>query len=236
MNLVSINFILVVLFLLFILFNLWTKRNSLKRKIQKYINYNKDVLEEYILDNEKKDNEKKECIVDVDKEYKNKIKFCDDYRLINGIIKVKKPETMISHEKELPAPKRYYSQHSSKSEEICRTVFNDIFGKEFHTVRPDFLKNPKTNRNLELDGYNHELRLGFEYNGEQHYVYPNPFHKTKQDFDKQIDRDIWKRNVCKSYGVVLVEVPYYIKTYESMKSFVEEVLSHYDVYKDLMYL
>ena len=50
---------------------------------------------------------------------------------------------------------------------------------------------------LELDGYNHKLRLAFEYNGYQHYDYPNVFHKTREEFYKQRERDRLKAELCK---------------------------------------
>ena len=66
-----------------------------------------------------------------------------------------------------------------KREEQCRLIFQSIFKrKKFPKVRPTFLRNPKTNRCLELDGYNKKLKLAFEYDGYQHYIYPNKFHKS----------------------------------------------------------
>ena len=35
-------------------------------------------------------------------------------------------------------------------------------------------------RHRELDGYCKQLKLAFEYDGIQHHVYPNPFHKSKE--------------------------------------------------------
>jgi hypothetical protein len=32
-------------------------------------------------------------------------------------------------------------------------------------VRPDFLKNPATGRNLEIDCFNNQLKIGLEYQG-----------------------------------------------------------------------
>ena len=45
---------------------------------------------------------------------------------------------------------------------------------------------------LEIDCYIPELKIGFEYNGEQHYMFPNCFHKTQEEFEAQQQRDILK--------------------------------------------
>src|SRR5665648_148 len=95
-----------------------------------------------------------------------------------------------------------------KSEEKCRNILETLFNSEFPSVRPDFLKNPETKRKLELDCYNEELKLALEYSGKQHYIFPNHFHKTKEDFLKQIRRDDYKKRVCIYKGVKLIVVPY----------------------------
>jgi len=56
-----------------------------------------------------------------------------------------------------------------KDEKECRVIFEKITGCKFPSKRPNFLKNPKTGFNLELDGYCEELKLAFEYDGEQHF-------------------------------------------------------------------
>lgn len=56
-----------------------------------------------------------------------------------------------------------------KNEINCRKIFFDLFEKEFIKSKPDFLLSPITGFKLELDGYNKELKLAFEYDGEHHY-------------------------------------------------------------------
>jgi len=107
---------------------------------------------------------------------------------------------------ETPLPYKGNGQ-SSRKEEICRKVLEEIYGLPFPKVRPDFLKNPETGRNLELDGYCHQLRLGFEFNGAQHYVYPNNFHKSTEEFLHQVHRDNFKYKFCKRQGIHLIVVP-----------------------------
>ena len=80
-------------------------------------------------------------------------------------------------------------------EEQCREIFEDIFGVEFVSIRPDWLKNPETKRNLELDGYNPNIKtaigtgVAFEYNGSQHSYFNPHFHKSHGHFISQVRRD-----------------------------------------------
>jgi hypothetical protein len=97
----------------------------------------------------------------------------------------------------------------SKGEIECRRVLKKLFNKPFNKCRPDFLRNPVTggNFNLELDCYDHSLRLAVEYNGVQHYKYVPYFHKNKEAFLNQKYRDDMKRRMCKDNNITLIEVP-----------------------------
>lgn len=98
----------------------------------------------------------------------------------------------------------------SKGEELCCKLMEEITGKSFRKIRPIFLRNPKTGYNLELDGYNEELKIAIEYNGLQHYLWPNVFHKTEQEFRDLVWRDQFKREKCDTNGIYLITVPYHI--------------------------
>lgn len=105
-----------------------------------------------------------------------------------------------------PKPRKF----GSKGEQITCETLESVYGKPFPTVRPNFLKNPETNRNLELDCFNDKLRLAAEYSGEQHYNFPNRFHKTRQEFMKQVRRDRLKAEICELQGIHLITVPWTI--------------------------
>jgi hypothetical protein len=91
----------------------------------------------------------------------------------------------------------------SKSEEICRTTFEQIFGYEFKKARPKWLRNSR-NRQMEIDGLCGELNFGFEYQGIQHF--------SKQIFktslEKRIADDEVKAKLCKENGIQLFILDY----------------------------
>jgi Marseilleviridae restriction endonuclease len=96
-----------------------------------------------------------------------------------------------------------------QNESYCISVIEGIVGKKFKKCRP--FKSHK----LELDGYNEELKLAIEYNGEQHYKYVSLFHKNKENaLEKQRERDKIKENLCEENGIYLIIVPYFEKNKE----------------------
>jgi hypothetical protein len=91
----------------------------------------------------------------------------------------------------------------SKSEEICRTTFEQIFGYEFPKVRPKWLKNSRGNQ-MEIDGFCKELNIGFEYQGIQHFG--KQFHGTS--LEKRIADDQLKAKLCRENGIHLFIIDY----------------------------
>ena len=96
----------------------------------------------------------------------------------------------------------------SKGEAHCKRYVQRLFKRSFTKIRPDFLKDPTSKRNLEIDLYNDSLKIAIEYNGRQHYEFTRRFHKTYRDFRRQHERDILKKRLCKENGVRLIVVPY----------------------------
>ena len=116
----------------------------------------------------------------------------------------------------------------SIGETICREYLERKFGKSFKKARPNFLRNPVTGGdfNLELDCYNPELNLALEYNGAQHYKYIPFFHRNKEAFLNQKYRDEMKRTKCIENGIRLIEVPYTVKPHD-MEQFVAGELAKF---------
>lgn len=126
-----------------------------------------------------------------------------------------------------PKPKR--KKCEKKNELECKRILESIFNKPFISIRPDFLKFPKTKRNLEIDGYNEEMKLGFEYNGVQHYKHSTYFHREYEDFVTQVERDRWKLNKCNELGINIISIPYTIK-FKNLESYIIEELKKLNLY------
>jgi hypothetical protein len=78
---------------------------------------------------------------------------------------------------------------------------------------------PKFLEGLEYDGYNEELKLAIEYNGEQHYKYHPFFHRNgEEDLIKQQERDSRKVELSKKNNIYLIIVPYYTEDIEGLIS------------------
>lgn len=96
------------------------------------------------------------------------------------------------------------------TENICRKLIEYLLGGIFEKARNlQWLVNEEGNY-LELDGYNKNLNVAFEYNGAQHYKYSALFHKTIDAFNKQKQHDILKQEQCIKNNVKLIIIPYTI--------------------------
>lgn len=120
-------------------------------------------------------------------------------------------------------------------EDKCRLIFESIFHVPFNKCRPEWLKNPLTNKNLELDGFNPKLPtsigfgVAFEFNGPQHYYFTPKYHKTQDDFLNQQYRDDLKNKLCKEKNVILINIPYTVIDFEKyiIEKIYENDLYHY---------
>lgn len=89
-----------------------------------------------------------------------------------------------------------------KSEETCRFLFQHFVQRPFIQCRPRFL------HGLELDGYCRSHEIAFEYNGIQHSQFHTYFHRNYRMFEKQLEKDKRKNELCKKYGLVLMTIPH----------------------------
>lgn len=112
----------------------------------------------------------------------------------------------------IPSSKRpsHFLPRESKGEIECRRVLEKIFDEPFPKIRPDFLKNPVTGARLEIDCYNHRLKLGVEYSGRQHAQHVSNIH-SKEAFLNQKYRDELKARMCSDNGITLIVVPHTVK-------------------------
>lgn len=128
-------------------------------------------------------------------------------------------------EKFVKPPRERKPRLDSSGEIECRRVLTKIFNKPFNKERPDFLNNPVTggDYNLELDCFDVKLKLAVEYNGRQHYEFIEFFHKNKDRFLNMKYRDDMKRRMCKDEGITLIEVPYTVEV-KDIEEFIRKEL------------
>lgn len=106
-------------------------------------------------------------------------------------------------------PPKNKGVYGSIPERYCIEFLHLLFpGYTFIKQKHKWIKNPKTNYPLELDGFCHELMIAIEYNGIQHYVWPNFFHSSIEQFFAQRDRDQIKVEVCIQKNICLIRIPY----------------------------
>jgi len=95
--------------------------------------------------------------------------------------------------------------NSSISERTCRIILEYLYKVKFPKNR-DYI-NPKTQKYIEIDGYNKELKIAFEYNGRQHYERVECW-QTEEEFKNQQERDIYLVNLCIRDNIIPFTVNY----------------------------
>lgn len=121
-------------------------------------------------------------------------------------------------------------KNGKKNEKRCREIFEEIFDVPFKTIRPEWLMNPTSGENLEIDGFNESIKtpigrgLGFEYNGRQHSEYVPYFHrKGVGEFRYQMAKDGFKNARCKEKKIMLINIPHYIH-YHDLERYIKQQL------------
>lgn len=92
-----------------------------------------------------------------------------------------------------------------KAETETRQLLQKLTGWDFPKARPQWLKGRRRTP-LELDGYNEEHAIAFEYQGEQHY---QPLF-GKVALTRAKINDERKRQLCRYHGVYLIRVPFWV--------------------------
>ncbi len=96
---------------------------------------------------------------------------------------------------------------SSLGERTSRELLESMLGFSLIKARPTFLDG------LELDGYNAEHKVAFEYHGEQHYN-PIDYFGGVEAFNKQKERDKKKEIICRKKGIKLIIIPQFKNVYD----------------------
>lgn len=92
----------------------------------------------------------------------------------------------------------------SKSEEITRTILENLFNTKFPKKRPTWLRNTR-GRLMELDGFSEDLAIAFEYQGAQHFEESTLY---RHDLTQRRLDDSTKAQLCKENGVTLLIFTY----------------------------
>lgn len=189
-------------------------------------NIKQDLYPEIVVDNTPTISER--FIVDADES------ICVSKQIINSPTKIKKNYPLdlrvsdvlpIGYDEKPnggPLKRRGKGRFISRGERLCCQTLERIYGVKFVSTWPDWLRNPETGETLELDCYNDDLKIAVEYNGEQHYKWPNFTKQSYVQFINQIRRDELKRQVCDRNDVYLITVPYNVG-YEKIPSY---IMSH----------
>lgn len=124
-------------------------------------------------------------------------------------------------------------EQANTSEEKCRQCFEFLFDKDFVNTWDVLTKNGK--RYLQLDGYNKELKLAFEYQGEQHYNFnaiPGGTLENKQKrFIKIQKNDKIKEELCKENKIILFTIKYF-DNFKTDVDFLNHVINEIKKYKN----
>ncbi len=108
----------------------------------------------------------------------------------------------------------------SNGERLSKSILESMLEISFPKKKPNWLLE-LTSKRLELDGYNKEAKIAFEYQGVQHYKGYGIYKKI--DMKERQRVDLLKANACKKYGVKLIIIPYFKKlnNLEEIIKFVE---------------
>lgn len=106
---------------------------------------------------------------------------------------------------------------NSSMETICRLAIEEI-------TKLKFPKNLDV-IGAEIDCYNDDLKLGFEYDGIQHHKYVQYFHGNEDSgkFEQQLDRDMTKDELCIDAGIQLIRIDYTINK-NKLRSYIHDLI------------
>lgn len=86
---------------------------------------------------------------------------------------------------------------------------------------------------LKLDIYCPKYKIGAEYHGRQHFYYTGRFFESKDDFERSLERDKRKLQLCKEQGIALIIFRYNDKlTEEAVYSRMLEAIKSTEYFKD----
>ena len=104
------------------------------------------------------------------------------------------------------------------NEQLCRYILETLFDVKF-------IKDRTVLNGFELDGYNSDLKLAFEYNGKQHYEEIDFFYsRGDTNLYDRIQRDKLEEQLCKELGITLLIIPYTVDSKNLVFFIAEELI------------
>lgn len=103
------------------------------------------------------------------------------------------------------------------NEQRCRYILETLFDSKF-------IKNRSILNGYELDGYNENLNLAFEYHGKQHFEHVEFFYsRGGMDINGRIERDRLKEIHCAELDIELLVIPYTIDPNDHVQFIAKEL-------------
>lgn len=108
--------------------------------------------------------------------------------------------------------------------------------KFIKNYRPEWLMNKGTGLSLELDFYNEELKLAFEFQGGQHSKQISIFHgfgeEKEKNFNDQVKRDQEKKELCQERKILMIEIFPKDDIRKKISEVKEKILNNYEIDKN----
>lgn len=120
-----------------------------------------------------------------------------------------------------------------KSEEIMRFYMEELFSAKFPktTLHSAYQISGQNGGRLQFDGYNGKViinnckyRIAFEYDGIQHDLFPNCYHRNKKEYETQSYNDKKKRIIAQKYNTIIIRLKEYNGfNYKNKEDFPQEI-------------
>ncbi|RPJ97246.1 hypothetical protein CW357_00825 [Rummeliibacillus sp. TYF005] len=103
------------------------------------------------------------------------------------------------------------------NEQRCRYILETLLDVKF-------IKDHNILNGFELDGYNDDLKLAFEYHGKQHFEQVDFFYsRGDMSLNDRMERDKLKEKRCKELGIDLIIIPYTVEPEEHITFIANEL-------------
>ena len=118
------------------------------------------------------------------------------------------PTQPLSWQKEHLAAVEKHDKMSFRSGENKMNLLLDLLvdsGPHVRNARPWFLANQNSKEFLEYDRFHPELKMAWEFDGQQHYG-PTPKFPSQREFERLQSRDKLKAQLSKEHGITLITI------------------------------